>query len=190
MSVLGIVHLIASEGDIDKDGHITTSSWIWPDKAEMIYGTIASVIILVALVKFAGPMIKKGMAARTARIQKELDAAAADRAAAAEEATQIRKAKGDIDAERERILADADAQAQAIIEDGRTRLAAEIAEIEAKAEADVAAVGGRVNDELRAEIARLSSAAVDHVVSGSLDDATHQELIESFISRVGAGAKP
>jgi F0F1-type ATP synthase membrane subunit b/b' len=43
-----------------------------------------------------------------------------------------------------------------------------------------------VGDELRAEISRLSSAAVDHVVSGSLDDATHQELIENFISRVGA----
>ena len=34
--------------------------------------------------------------------------------------------------------------------------------------------------------ARLSSAAVDHVVTGSLDAGTHQELIENFIARVGA----
>ena len=29
-------------------------------------------------------------------------------------------------------------------------------------------------------------ATVDHIVTGSLDDATHQELIENFITRVGA----
>ena len=46
--------------------------------------------------------------------------------------------------------------------------------------------GNRIGDELRAEIARLSNAAVDHVVTGSLDDSTQQELIESFIARVGA----
>ena len=49
-------------------------------------------------------------------------------------------------------------------------------------------MGSRAGDELRAEIARLSHAAVDHVVKGSLDDSTQQELIESFISRVGASA--
>mgnify|MGYP006331935673 CR=1 FL=1 len=53
--------------------------------------------------------------------------------------------------------------------------------------ADIASANARVGDELRAEIARLSSAAVDHVVTGSLDEATHQELIESFIANVGAG---
>jgi F-type H+-transporting ATPase subunit b len=55
-----------------------------------------------------------------------------------------------------------------------------------KADAEIAAAGNRIGDELRAEIARLSNAAVDHVVTGSLDDATQQELIESFIARVGA----
>ncbi len=72
--------------------------------------------------------------------------------------------------------------------DGRARLAQEVAELEAKAVADIAGAEGRVGDELRAEIASLSAAAVDHVVSGSLDDATHQELIESFIKTVGASA--
>ena len=39
---------------------------------------------------------------------------------------------------------------------------------------------------MRAEIARLSVAAVDHIVTGSLDDATQQQLIENSIARVGA----
>ncbi|HNJ97859.1 MAG TPA: hypothetical protein PLV13_07020 [Ilumatobacteraceae bacterium] len=192
MSVLGIIathagHLIAGEEIVlDKDGHVTTHSWLLPETAEIIYGGIASLLIFFALYKFGGPAIKKGMAARTERIQKELDAAAADQASAADEATQIRQAKGDIEGERARILADAKAQADAVLADGRARLAQEVADLEAKAVADIAAAQGRVGDELRAEIARLSAAAVDHVVTGSLDDATHQELIEHFIARVGA----
>ena len=72
------------------------------------------------------------------------------------------------------------------MEDGTSRLRQELADIEAKAMADIAAAQSRTGDELRAEIARLSVAAVDHVVSGSLDDATQQQLIENFIARVGA----
>jgi F-type H+-transporting ATPase subunit b len=193
MRVLGIVHqfgirLSAEEFGIDADGHITTHSALLPDKSELIYATIASVLIFAALWKFAGPAIAKAMKARTARIQKELDDAAADHASATAEAAQIRHAKGDIAAERARLLAAAEVQAESVIADGRTRLAAEIVDLERKAAADVVAARGRVGDELRAEIARLSIAAVDQVVTGSLDDATHQRLIEDFISRVGATA--
>ena len=78
------------------------------------------------------------------------------------------------------------AQADAVLTDGRARLATEVAELEAKADAEIAAAGSRVGDELRAEIGRLSAAAVDQVVNGTLDAATQQELIENFISRVGA----
>ena len=192
MSVLGIIavaHRIAEETiTTDPDGYVTTHSPILPETAEIIYGGIASLLIFVALWKFGGPLVKKAMAARTEKIQKELDAAAADQESAANEAAQIRQAKGDIEAERARILADANAQAAAVIEDGRARLAQEVAELEAKGIADIASAQGRVGDELRAEVARLSAAAVDHVVTGSLDDSTHQELIENFINRVGASA--
>ncbi len=192
MNVLGIIaaagRLVGGEEHLitDGDGHVTTHSPWLPETAEIIYGGIASLLIFWALWKFGGPQIKKSMAARTERIQKELDAAAADKAAASTEAQQIRQAKGDIEAERARLLGEAEQQAASLLEDGRARLAAETAEMETKAQAEIAASGNRVGDELRAEIARLSSAAVDHVVTGTLDDATHQELIESFISRVGA----
>jgi F-type H+-transporting ATPase subunit b len=180
-----IIHLISEAGGHD----ITqTPSKFWPETYEIVFGTFASVLIFALLYKLAGPMIKKGMAGRTAKIQAELDAGEAARTAAETEAAQIRTAKGDIAVERARILAEADAQAIVIHEDGRTRVAAEVADLEARSVIDIAAAQSRVGDELRAEIARLSVAAVDHVVTGSLDDATQQELIENFISRVGASA--
>ena len=185
MNVLGIIRVMSEELHYDDEG-IVTHHPILPETAEIIWGGIASIIVFVMIVKFAGPAIKKAMKDRTAKIQKELDDAAAAKSSAADEAVQIRQAKGDIGAERTRLLAEAELQAAAVVEDGRARLVQELADIEAKAMADIEAGHGRIGDELRAEIARLSNAAVDHVVTGSLDDATHQELIESFIARVGA----
>lgn len=192
MSVLGIAttigRLVASGDEyvVDDKGEVVTHHWLWPEFAEIVYGTIASVIIFYLLIKFGGPAIRKAMAARTARIQGDLDNAAAAKAAAIAEAEQIRLAKGDIQAERTRLIAQAEAQAETVRTEGRARLQVELADVESKGQADIQAAQGRVGDELRAEIARLSNAAVDHVVTGSLDDATQQELIESFITRVAA----
>ncbi|MGB0112686.1 MAG: hypothetical protein WBP59_05660, partial [Ilumatobacteraceae bacterium] len=146
----------------------------------------ASIIVFVALYKYAGPIIKKSFADRTAGIQQKIDDSAKAKADAEAEAVRIREAKGDIDAERARLYAEADAQAEALLADGRVRLDAEMAELEARAEADVTAAAGRGTDELRAEIARHAGVAVDRIVDGTLDDAAQQELIEGFISRVGA----
>jgi F-type H+-transporting ATPase subunit b len=186
MSVLGaIIRLSAGEVVYDESG-IVTHSWLLPETPEIIWGGLASLIVFGLLYWKAWPVAKQSLAARTDKIQRELDGAADDQAAAAAEAAQIRQAKGDIEAERARILADADAQASTVITDGRARLTQELAELEARADAEIEAGRARVGDELRAEIARLSTAAVDHVVTGSLDDSTQQELIEGFIARVGA----
>ncbi len=183
---LATVLLVAAAGGEHED--ITqTPSKFWPEGYELLFGVPASLLVFFLLWKFAGPSIKKGMAGRTAKIQAELDAGEAARVSADAEAGQIRAAKGDIAGERARLLAEADAQAAALLEDGRARLAQELAELDTRAAADIVAAAGRSGDELRAEIARLSSAAVDHVVTGSLDEATHQELIESFIAGVGVG---
>jgi F-type H+-transporting ATPase subunit b len=188
MNVLGGFIRPMAECGIDDNGECVTTSPLAPAMAELIYGGLASLIIFFALYKFGWPLMKKALDARTARIQKELDDADAAESAATTEVAQIRQALGDIEAERARILADADAQAAAVLADGRARIEVEVADLQAKAAADIAAARGRSTDELRGEIARLSSAAVDHVVTGSLDDSTHQELIEGFIARVGAGS--
>lgn len=176
----------AEEIPFDDKGY-TTINPILPPWKELIPGSLASIIVFTLLFKFAGPIVKKSFADRTARIQKELDDSAAARVAAESEAMRIREAQGDIEAERTRLYAEADAQAQALLADGRVRLEAEMAELEARAESDIAAAAGRSTDELRSEIARYSGDAVDRIVSDTLDDAAQQDLIEGFIARVGAG---
>lgn len=163
-----------------------THHWLLPETSEIIYGGIASVLVIGALVKFALPMFKKSLAARSERIQKELDASAADLAAAQSDASNIRTALGDIESERSRLMNEAKAQADVMLKDGRARLSTEIAEMEARATADLAMVAARSGDELRAEIGRVSAAVIDSVIPSVLDDATQQALIENFIAKVGA----
>jgi F-type H+-transporting ATPase subunit b len=160
--------------------------WLFPELPEIIYGGIASLIIFTALWKFALPQFKKALAARTERIQKELDASAEDLSSAQTDAANIRRALGDIESERSRMLNEAKAQADAMLVDGRARLTAEIADLEARASADLATVAARGSDELRAEIGRVSAVAIDAVLPSVLDDAAHQALIENFIAKVGA----
>ena len=186
--VVALGHLVVADNgtvSVDSKGIVTHSAFL-PEKSELIYGSIASVLIFVLLVKFAGPAITKGLRARTEKIQKELDSAAADKASATAEAASIRQAKGDINAERDRLLSEADAQIEQLTADFNARLDAEIADLHARAVADIATAKGRQSDELRSEISRLSSAAAERAVAESIDETTHQQLIESFIQRAGA----
>jgi len=183
------LHLIASlvqvEFDVDDQG-VTSANPLLPPLKEIWIGGAASLIVFVALWKLAMPAIRKAMSERTARIQGELDGAAAATTDAEQSASEIRTALGDIEGERERLFAEAEQQAAAILADGRSRLDDEIAELHARADADIASAAMRGGDELRAEIGRTAAVSIDTVVAETLDDAAQQELIESFIQRVGA----
>lgn len=194
MSLLATTSLLVArvlpaseEVPFDDQGY-HTEHWLFAPAAETIIASTASIIVFGMIYKFAGPTIKKAFSDRTSGIQKELDDSTTAKAAAETEAVRIREAKGDIDAERSRLYAEADAQAEALLADGRERLDTEMAELEARADADIGAAADRSADELRSEIARYSSDAVERIAQDTLDDATQQDLIESFISRVGASS--
>jgi F-type H+-transporting ATPase subunit b len=163
-----------------------THSWILPETSEIIYGGISSTIVFLLLVKFAFPLAKKALQGRTEKIAKEMSDAEQMRADADTEAGDIRRAVGDISNERARLMAEAEAQSEVLLREGRGRITTEVAELEAKAAADLVAAASRIGDELRGEIARLSSTTIDKVVRATLDDKAQQDLVESFINSVGA----
>ncbi|MGI9644297.1 MAG: F0F1 ATP synthase subunit B, partial [Ilumatobacteraceae bacterium] len=178
----------SEEISVDENGQVVTNHWLFPDQAELIYGTTASIIIFALLWKYAGPPIMKAFRARTERIDNELNSAqqAVDDANA--DAERIRGQKGDIDAERRRLFNEADAQAEALLTDGRARLENEVAELEARAVAEIESAANRSGDELRSDIARIVTESTDRVVADTLDESTDRDLIEAFIQRVGASS--
>jgi F-type H+-transporting ATPase subunit b len=163
-----------------------THSWIWPEGAEILWGTLAFLVVAYLLWKLGWPQAKKMMQARTARIQQQLDDAATAKTEADAAAVEIRRAKGDIESERARLLAEADAQAGRMLVDGRARLDQEVTELRAKAESDIAATRTRAVSELQGEVVQIAADASDRLVNGALDDELQQSLIEDFIARVGA----
>jgi F-type H+-transporting ATPase subunit b len=163
-----------------------THHWLLPETPEIIYGGLASLIVVSAIAKFAGPAVRKSFKARTERIQLEIDGATAAKVQAEQDARGIRSALGDVASERSRMLQDSERQAEVLLAEGRARIAAEVADLEAKADADAAAARGRSADELRSQIARLAALATPIVVDATLTDATKKDLVESFISSVGA----
>jgi F-type H+-transporting ATPase subunit b len=161
---------------------------IWPAMGELIYGSLASILVFSLIAKFAGPSVKKYYAERSANIGKELEGAAAARSAAETDAAEIRRALGDLDAERARLLDGARGQATTVLSEGRARLTEEIAELEARAEADIALAASRGSDELRGEITQLAAVVTERLLAETLDDSAQQALVEDFIARVGASS--
>ena len=154
MRLVNVILLAAAEEPHrDDNGQIVTHHWLFPEQAELIYGTAASLIIFYLLYRFAGPPARKALADRTARVQAELDASANALTEAEAEAAEIRQAKGNIEEERERLVAAADAEAEALLTDGRARLEMEIAELEAS---------GRVGSRNGSRSRRRRTAQRDH----------------------------
>ena len=159
-----------------------------PETPELIWGTLSFLVVLFLLWKFAWPAIKKMMADRTARIQAQLDEAATARSDADAAAASIREAKGDIGAERQRLLDEADAQAERLLVDGRARLDQEVADLRSKATTEAESVQGRLQSEVQAEVAATAARATESLVAESLDDQLRQALVEEYIATVGASS--
>ena len=177
--------LLQVEFDTDDQG-VTSAHPLFPPWKEIVVQSAASLIVFWALWKYARPAIVKAMHDRTARIQGDLDGAVEAKTDAETQAEEIRTALGDIDGERQRLFAEAETQADAILTDGRARLDLDVAELHERADAEIASAASRSGDELRADIGRYTNASIERVVADTLDDAAQQELIENFITQVGA----
>src|SRR4051812_16521930 len=92
----------------DKAGGETSKNPIVPELNELVYSLIAFVVLVVLFKKFAYPMVKRGMDARTQRIRDNLD-----------EAERAKNEAASILAEYQQQLAEAKAESNRIIEDAR-----------------------------------------------------------------------
>lgn len=169
--------LLAAEGN---------GYWLPHDINEVYWGSLAFLIVAALLVKKAGPAIKAGLAARPERIKAELDAAAEARTAAEQSFADVKSALADADKERDRILAEARETASKVGADIVARAHNESTTIKERGEAEIASARRQAQADLTGEVSRLALGAAEKVVETNLTDATQQDLIESYISQVGA----
>jgi F-type H+-transporting ATPase subunit b len=182
MNLIAAVAVFAQEAEPKFEAE---NKW-FPEAAEILWGTIAFVIIVALLWKLAYPPIAKAMRGRTQRIADELEGAEKAKADAEGEVTRIRQNLADVDTERARILADATQTAERLRVDGVVRNDAEVADLEARAVADIAAMRTRAMSELQRQVATWSGEGTERIVLSQLDDETLERLVEDAIAKIGA----
>lgn len=160
--------------------------WLPHDINEVFWGTLAFLIIVVLLWKFARKPAADGMQGRIDRIAGELDAAAQTRLTAEAERDRIKAALADSDSEAARIIEEARRSADQLAADTASRTEVEIATLRERAEADLASTRAQAESDLAGELSRLSLGAAERVVETTLDDQAQQRLIDQYISQVGS----
>jgi F-type H+-transporting ATPase subunit b len=181
MHVFGLLLLAVEEG-----GHTGPANPILPDKNELFWGSLAFLVLLFLMWKFAFPAVAKAMETRTNRIRKDLDDAERLKSEAQTILEQYSAQLQDAKSEANRIIEEARQTADQLRRDLMARAEAEVAELRQRTAEDIQAAKDRTLADLRSQVAEIAIAAAERVVERNLDRETNAALVESFISQVGA----
>jgi len=181
----------ASEGK--KAGDLTSAAKdcykapnpVLPDLPEFLWGLGAFAIVLVGLIKFGFPMLKKGLADREAKIKGDLEGAEAAKNDAEREANEYRSQLGDARGEAGTIIDEARQSADQVRKDLIARAEADATEIRTKAAEDAQSAVDRAMADVQAQVSELSIELAERIVRQNLDHATQLQLIENYINEVG-----
>ncbi len=161
--------------------------WL-PATDEIIWGGLAFLVVGYMLWKYAKPAIVKMLNDRTDRIQRDIDRAQGARSDAEADAARIQSGLTNIDGETARIIAGAADAAVLMEQEGRVRIDAEVAEHLAAAETDLEQARRSAGADMQHQVANLALEATDRIVERELTPQAQQDLVEGFISKVGATA--
>jgi F-type H+-transporting ATPase subunit b len=157
-----------------------------PANNEIIWGSLAFVVLLGAMWKFGVPAVKNMEQAREDRIRNDLEGAEKARTDAESEKAQYQAQIADAKNEAGRIIEEARQSAEQVRRDLIARAEAEAAEIRDRAQADIGTQQERAMAELRTDVTKLSIDLAERIVEHNLDRDTQQRLVDSFINQVGS----
>jgi F-type H+-transporting ATPase subunit b len=160
---------------------------ILPDVAELIYGTLAFLIVFGLLAKFAFPALNTMLAERTAKIQGEMEKAEATRAEADGLLAEYRQNLAGARDESNRIIEESRKTAEQLRRDMQAKAEEESQATVARAQEEIRAERDRVFAELRGQVGDIAVELAGRVVGESLDKSAHERLIDEYIDQVASG---
>jgi F-type H+-transporting ATPase subunit b len=155
-----------------------------PAKNEIIWGSIAFVVLLGAMWKFGVPAVKNMEKAREERIRHDLESAELAKTDAEAEKAQYLAQIAGAKEEAGRLIEEARQAAEAVRADLIARAEQEANEIRARAQADIVNQRNQALAQLRTEVASLSIDLAGRIVERNLDNDTNRQLVDSFIDQV------
>ena len=155
-----------------------------PANNEIIWGSAAFLVLLIAMWKFGVPAVKNMEKAREDRIRNDLEAAEqAKTEAETEKAQYLAQIAGAKD-EAGRIIEEARQAAETVRSDLIAKAEADAQEIRNRAQADIANQRTQAMSQLRNDVAQLSIDLAGRIVERNLDNDTNRQLVDSFIDQV------
>jgi F-type H+-transporting ATPase subunit b len=168
--------------------HKANGSILPSDFDEVIWGTVAFLIVAALLIWKGLPAAKKMATTRTERLEKELADAAAEREAAESALADLQTRIANADDECSRILSEADEAAVSLKEQLIAKADVDADDARRRAVDDAASAEGQVSRGLEVEVGRLAIGAAEAVIANSLDAEAQSDLIDQYITRVGSGS--
>ncbi len=156
-----------------------------PDTAELVWGSLAFFVVLALLSWKLVPIIQKGMADRTAKIEGDLAAAEGARASADKALADYKAQIADAKAEGNRIIDEARQQAEVVRKDLLIRAESDAAAIRAKANEDLNLQSDKLKADLSSHVRTLSLDLAEKVVGANMNRETNSQLVDRYIAELG-----
>jgi F-type H+-transporting ATPase subunit b len=155
-----------------------------PEWNEIIWGSAAFAVLLLAMWKWGLPAVQNLMHSREERIRQDLERAEGAKAESEEVLAQYQAQVADARGEAGRIIEEARQAADQVRRELLARADGEAAEVKARAEADISLQRERALAELRTDVASMSIELAERIVGRNLDRTTQMQLVDSFIDEV------
>jgi F-type H+-transporting ATPase subunit b len=157
---------------------------VLPEAAELIWGAICFVVVMVVLMKVAFPRIRQAVEARESKIQGDLEEAEKAKNEAQSQLDEYKQQLADARSEANRIIEEARQQAEQVRRDLTEKAEKEAEGIVARAQEQIQVERNRTVQELQGQIADMSIELAEKVVGRSLDDSSQRELVDAYIREV------
>ena len=182
----GLIASILAQAE-EHGEEISEAKDLYPAAGELIVGLIAFAILFFFTWKWVLPKFKQVLEERREQIQGEMERAEAERKEAEKLQEEYRKQLAGAREEANKIIEEARATAEQMRRDLQAKAEEEAQATVARAQEEIRAERDRAFEELRAQIGSIAVELAERVVGQSLDEQSHQRLIDGFIDEVASG---
>ena len=162
---------------------------ILPAANELIWGTIAFLILLVLMYRTVWPSVDKAFKDRRANIEGKLEEAERERQEADELLEQYRRRLRDAEDETQRILDEARSNAERVRRELLAKAEADAGRELERARQAIRSERDQAISQLRGEVGTLAIELATRVVGDSLDRERQLRLVDQYIDELGDQAQ-
>jgi F-type H+-transporting ATPase subunit b len=184
--VRGLPEILAQEEETQTEQPVEEEEHnpILPEADELIFGSLAFIVVFVVLARYAFPRLNKGLKDRQEKIRGDLESAEGARKEAESSLRRYEQQLQEARAEAGTIVEDARKTAEQMRRDLLARAEDESRQIVARAQEEIRAERDRAIQELRVTLAETSVDLAARVVGESLDRERQIRLVDEYIDEV------